>query len=329
MQGKHANWQKHRHNPADLERVLWFCSFCVPYTWPAPVHCLPPSLFITRLIHQLSSAFDPSLKGCVAAIHLRQLATSEKNTATHAEATYCLCGNVARCIQITDVKVKIKKLQFSFWISNCGSARCCSWCHFKTKFIMAGTLFEVLGSKSVHHSLGLCWGLLGDFYVFQTTRSLGCDFTNNGMCEISSSVFLLSFKVWRLTLPPAFYFLYPFIKRSFLREKKFISCTEGGGYQGTENMHTPHNKHTHSCQKPASSTLRDRNTKMPASAGWALEGNKEQKSLNKRDCKQSTFITRLRVLMELTLVPIDTRIKTLSFVTATIAQNAAKDVQLT
>lgn len=102
----------------DTTRPTWsaFCDFAAfaPYTWPAPVHCLPPSLFITRLIHQLSSAFNPSLQGCVAAIRLRQLATSEKNTTTLAEATYCLCGNVARCIQITDVKVKIKKLQFSF-----------------------------------------------------------------------------------------------------------------------------------------------------------------------------------------------------------------------
>lgn len=103
----------------DTTRPTWsaFCDFAAfaPYTWPAPVHCLPPSLFITRLIHQLSWAFDPSLKGCVAAIRLRQLATSKKKkNTTHAEATYCLCGNVARCIQITDVKVKIKKLQFSF-----------------------------------------------------------------------------------------------------------------------------------------------------------------------------------------------------------------------
>lgn len=26
MQGKHASWQIHRHDPAELERVLWFCS---------------------------------------------------------------------------------------------------------------------------------------------------------------------------------------------------------------------------------------------------------------------------------------------------------------
>lgn len=83
------------------------------------------------------------LRGCNSPSSTGNQWKKHRNT----EATYCLCGNVARCIQITDVKVKIKKLQFSFWISNCGSARCCFWCHFKTEFLMAGTLFEALGSK--------------------------------------------------------------------------------------------------------------------------------------------------------------------------------------
>lgn len=109
--------------------------------------------------------------------------------------------------------------------------------------------------------------------IWHETRLLGCDFTNIGMCEIFSSGFLLSFNVWLLTVPSAFYFLYPFIKRSFLWIK-FISCTGGGGSRYREHAYTQH-KHTHSCQKPSSSTLRDRNTN--AGQCW-LSSRREQSS---------------------------------------------------
>lgn len=161
--------------------------------------------------------------------------------------------------------------------------------------------------------------------VWRETRFLSCDFTNIGMCKNRNLCLSSVFQHLTSALPSAFYFLYPFIKRSFLWIK-FISCT--GGDHGTETMHT-HNTNIHTPAKSLRPQLCVTETQMRANAGWALEGNKaaqnNKRAWIKKECKQSPFIARLSFLMEL---PTDSRFKTWSFLSATITQNTAKDVQL-
>lgn len=136
----------------------------------------------------------------------------------------------------------------------------------------------------------------------------------------------------RLTSDSALGFLFPLsLYQAFLPVDKVHLMHWWGGDHGTENMHT-HNTNIHTPAKSLRPQLCMTETQMRASAGWALEGNKaaqnNKRARIKKECKQSTLITRLRFLMELPLAPTDRRFKTLSFLSATITQNAARDVQL-